>query len=93
MKAIRIYSSDRWGGYASLMCAIVATCAPWAFDYRTQELTRSIIFLCFGLLGFYFALRGWRRGSLPCKICARLSLVYFVWCLCGIIVAILSANK
>ena len=90
---IQIRKSYGWTGYAALICAAVLTLVPLAFDFPHQEVAGLVFAICFGIFGIYFALRGLRLGSLPNRICAGVTLVYFAWIGCEIIVAILSVSR
>jgi hypothetical protein len=90
---VHIYKSDRWSGYASLICAVTVFLVPWVFDLRNHDLAGLAFAICFGTFGLFCALRSLRLGSLPNRICAGVALVFFAWILCEIAIAIFSQAK
>ena len=78
-----IVKSDRWIGYAALICAVVVFPADRILDSVDLEarggLIPFFIFIILSPLGLYFALRGVFVGHWPSRVCAGVALVFFVW--------------
>ena len=82
MAKVHIIKSERWLGYAALVCAVAVF-----FLLRIIQpdgLRASVTDVILGPLGLGLALYGLFRGSsLPSRICAGIALVYFGWLGCS----------
>jgi prepilin signal peptidase PulO-like enzyme (type II secretory pathway) len=78
-----IVKSDRWIGYAALICAVVVFPANRTLDSVDPAaqggLIPFFIWLFLTPLGLYFALRGVFVGHWPSRVCAGVALVFFIW--------------
>jgi hypothetical protein len=91
---IHILKSDRWLGYAALVCAVVVTLLGWLDAYlsRGQSALVVIPIYCLSPLGAYLAIRGLFGGSVSNRVCAGLALLFFVWIAYSLIMALNAAK-
>jgi hypothetical protein len=90
---IHILKSNRWTGYAALICAAVVTSLLWIDAHAHGETLAAIMTVyCLAPLGAYFAVRGLFVGSLPSRICSGLALVFFGWMLYSLIAGYTNAR-
>ena len=89
-----IFKSNRWLGYAALVsaAAVIALCLVDSHFSRGQSLTVVSLIYCLSPLGAYFAIRGLFGGSVANRICAGLALLYFVWMIYSVVVALNAAK-
>jgi uncharacterized membrane protein len=87
---VHIIKSDRWLGYAALVCAAIVILVPWLI--QRESLAVVFVVYCLGPFGLFLALRGVFVGRWPSRICAGVALIFFGWLLYSFIAALMSAK-
>jgi hypothetical protein len=76
---VHILNSDRWLGYAALICAVTVFLA---LRMMTPDAMAPVfIYVCLGPLGLYLAFRGVFVGRVTSRGCAGIALAYLGWLL------------
>jgi hypothetical protein len=71
------FNSDRWLGYAALVCVALVIAVP-----RSGFLSADLLFVLtasLAVLGLYCGLRGAFLGGWLSRVCAGLSMVFWIW--------------
>ena len=91
---IHILKSDRWLGYAALVCAVAVTLLDLLDAHFSHGPSASVVIPIYLLspLGAYLAIRGLFGGSAANRICAGLAVLYFAWVACSVIMALNAAK-
>ena len=83
-------NSDRWLGYATLICVVLTVVMPrCAF---LPEDMRFALAASVAVLGLYCGLRGVLLGRWLSRACAGVSLVFWVWLLYSLMLAFRSVR-
>jgi hypothetical protein len=85
-----IVKSERWLGYAALLCAAFVVIVP-RFSIYSQPFFGAAV-ICVAVLGVYSGMRGFFVGSKLSRVCAALTWPYWAWIIFSLLVALMRAK-